>query len=123
MVYVKDNMTQIWKKYVAIMSENYIYLYLGTKDKNYYAYYYIKNADLQKIHDASDKQKPYHFKIKNKLNQVTFGFDKPELIEDWMVKIKKVAKKEEQNTTEVNILEQSLKLDDKKNHNILNVIV
>ena len=46
MVYIKDAVTQMWKKYVAIMSDNYIYIYLNTKDENYYAYYYIKNATL-----------------------------------------------------------------------------
>jgi hypothetical protein len=32
-VHVKDSLTQIWKKYVAVMSENYIYIYLDKKDK------------------------------------------------------------------------------------------
>lgn len=32
MVHVKDSVTNGWKKYVAIMSENYIYLYNSPKD-------------------------------------------------------------------------------------------
>ena len=68
MVYIKDAVTQMWKKYVAIMSDNYIYIYLNTKDENYYAYYYIKNATLQRSYEPKDKEKPHHFKIKNKLN-------------------------------------------------------
>lgn len=100
-VFIKDSVTQAWKKYVAIMSENYIYLYLTTKDENYYAYYYIKNATLDKIHEPTDKEKPYHFKIKNNLNQVTFGFEKPELIDDWITKIKNVSKKDESLSTTI----------------------
>lgn len=69
------------------MSENYIYLFLNKNDKDYYAYYYIKGAHLEKYTDPLDKDKAFHFKIKNKVNQVVFGFDKEEQIDDWIVKI------------------------------------
>jgi len=45
-VYIKDSLTRVWKKYIAVMSENYIYLFINKQDKNYAAYYYIKLADL-----------------------------------------------------------------------------
>lgn len=45
-VHIKDSITKIWKKYIAIMSENYIYLYVNKSDKDYAAYYYIKGATL-----------------------------------------------------------------------------
>jgi hypothetical protein len=88
-VYIKDSLTRLlWKKYIAVMSENYIYLFINKQDKNYAAYYYIRQADLEKYREPLDKEKPFHFKIKNKINEVVFGFDKEELIDDWMVKIK-----------------------------------
>jgi len=31
-VHIKDSLTGIWKKYIAVMSENYIYLYNDKKD-------------------------------------------------------------------------------------------
>lgn len=119
-------MTQVWKKYVAIMCDNYIYLYLTPKDENYYAYYYIKKATLEKVHEPLDKEKPYYFKIKNRLNQVTFGFDKPEQIDDWVTKIEKVSKEEE--TTQSLILEEeeeeAKKKEEKpKDHNSLTLQV
>jgi len=46
MVYIYDNVTHVYKKYVAIMAGNYIYLYNNPKDEKYSAYYYIKNAHL-----------------------------------------------------------------------------
>lgn len=45
-VYIKDSITRLWKKYVAVMSQNYIYLFVNKQDKDYSAYYYIKNAEL-----------------------------------------------------------------------------
>jgi hypothetical protein len=42
---------------------------------------------MEKYRDPKDKEKPFHFKIKNKLNEVIFGFDKEDLIEDWIKKI------------------------------------
>jgi hypothetical protein len=96
-VYIKDSYTQIWKKYVAIMSESYIYIYLGAKDEDYTAYYYIKGAHLEKIHDPNDKEKPYHFKIKNNLNEVTFGFEKPESVDDWLAKVRPEVRSKEEN--------------------------
>lgn len=74
------------------MSENYIYLYINKTDKDYYGYYYIKGAKLQKYMEPLDKQKPYHFRIKNKVNEVVFGFDKQDQIQDWINKIKLVSK-------------------------------
>jgi hypothetical protein len=32
-----------WKKYIAVLSENYIYLFSDKKDLNYAESYYIKN--------------------------------------------------------------------------------
>lgn len=87
-VHIKDTITQLWKKYVAVMSNNYIYIYLDKKDKMYTSYYYIKGASLESYKVPLDKEKPFHFKIKNKLNEVIFGFDKEDLIEDWKIKIK-----------------------------------
>lgn len=46
-VHIKDSLTGIWKKYIAVMSENYIYLYNDKKDQTYRAYYYIKNAVVE----------------------------------------------------------------------------
>jgi hypothetical protein len=74
------------------MSENYIYLYLNKSDKDYYAYYYIKGVTIDRYKDPLDKEKPYHLKLKNKLNEAIFGFDKDEQIEDWVVKIKALLK-------------------------------
>ena len=124
MVFIRDSMTQVWKKYVAIMSENYIYLYIGTKDEDYYAYYYIKNAELETTHDSTDKVKPYHFRIRNSLNEVTLGFDKPDSIQDWVNKIKKLSKKDEDpNTATLVLAEENPEKGGKKNHNLLNVMV
>ena len=50
---------------------------------------------MEKFHEEKDKDKPYYFKISNKLNEVVFGFDKADPIEDWITKIKNVSKKEE----------------------------
>ena len=43
-----------------------------------------------------DKQRPYHVKIKNKLNQVVFGFDKKESVGDWKAKIEAQNQKDAQ---------------------------
>jgi hypothetical protein len=79
-VHIKDYYTRIWKKYVAIMSNNFIYIYLDKKDLNYAAYYFIKGAKMENYREPKDKEKPFHFKIKNKFNEVVFGFDKEGLI-------------------------------------------
>ena len=79
---------------MAIMSENYIYLFLNKSDKDYYAYYYIKGAKLEKYTDPLDKDKPYHFRIKNSVNEVVFGFNKEEEIEDWKIKIEGLTKEQ-----------------------------
>jgi hypothetical protein len=91
-VYIKGRLTQVWEKYVAIMSENYIYLYLNKNDKDYYAYYYIKGANLQRFSDPLDTQKQFLFRISNKVNEVVFGFDKEDQIDDWVVKINALTK-------------------------------
>ena len=57
------------------------------------------------------------------MNEVTFGFDKPELIEDWLTKIKKIAKKDEELTSTVLVTEESIHSESKTNHNMLNIQV
>ena len=124
-VSVKDSLTLAWKKYVAIMSENYIYLYLGKNDKDYYAFYYVKGATLDKFREPADQEKPFHFRIKNKVNEVVFGFDKEEQIDDWIAKIRATSKEQEfvsqvVNNTAINALAGLLNLAPKKEHDKLN---
>lgn len=54
-VHIKDSITKMWKKYVAIMHQNYIYLYINKNDQEYSAYYYIKGASLHKQKEPLDK--------------------------------------------------------------------
>lgn len=127
-VSIKDSLTLAWKKYVAIMSENYIYLYLNKNDKDYYAFYYVKGATLDKYREPSDQEKPYHFRIKNKVNEVVFGFDKEEQIDDWITKIKATSKEQEfisqvVNSTAINALSGLLNIAPKKQHDKLNLFI
>ncbi len=49
-LYIEDNnVTKTWKRYIAVLSDNYIYLYNDKKDINYVAYYYIRNSNLKRI--------------------------------------------------------------------------
>lgn len=97
------------------MTDHYIYLYLNKNDQDYYAYYYIKGATLEKFNEPLDKEKPYYFKIKNKVNEVIFGFDKQEQIDDWINKINTMTKEQDfmaqvLNVTAINALSQLLNL-------------
>ena len=92
-VHIRDGLTQLWRKYIAVMSDNYIYLYNDKKDRNYAAYYYIKNATTRQTHQENEKERPHQLSISNKLNSVTFGFDKKESIPDWLKKIQALADK------------------------------
>lgn len=127
-VAVKDALTLAWKKYVAIMSENYIYLYLNKNDKDYHAFYYVKGASLDKYREPSDQEKPYHFRIKNKVNEVVFGFDREEQIDDWIAKIKATSKEQEfvsqvLSATATNALAGLIVPVPKKQHDRLNLFV
>ena len=45
-------MNKSWKKYIGILSNNYIYFYKDKKDINYVAYYYVRNSDITIIENA-----------------------------------------------------------------------
>jgi hypothetical protein len=86
-IYKQDGVTKLWIKQVGVMSENYIYLFNSKSDQTYNSYYYLKNAQLSKKKDIYDKDKPFHLSIKNKINEVVFGFDKMETLDDWFGRI------------------------------------
>lgn len=84
-------MTKSWKKYIGILSDNYIYFYNDKKNINYVYYYYIKNSDITVLNPTSDsdKDKYFVFKLKNKVNTANLAFDKKSTMDDWITMINK----------------------------------
>lgn len=89
-IFLEDNvMTKSWKKYIGILSDNYIYFYNDKKDINYVQYYYIKNSDITVLEQTDSKGKYFVFRLKNKVNTVNLGFDKKNTMDDWINMINK----------------------------------
>lgn len=82
-------MTKSWKKYIGILSDNYIYFYNDKKDINYVHYYYIRNSEITVLNQTDSKDKYFVFKLKNKVNTVCFAFDKKNTLDDWIKMINK----------------------------------
>ncbi len=57
-VYIEDSlMTKSWKKYIAVLSDNYIYFYKDKKDIDYVAYYYVRNSEIKVLEKISPQAK------------------------------------------------------------------
>jgi hypothetical protein len=47
-IFLEDNsVTKTWKKYVGVLSDNYLYLYHDKRDINYAVYYYVRNSTIK----------------------------------------------------------------------------
>jgi hypothetical protein len=46
------------KKFIAVLSGSYLYLYIDKKDLQYTTYYYIKNAKMTKVAEKDITKKP-----------------------------------------------------------------
>jgi hypothetical protein len=82
-------MTKSWKKYIGILSDNYIYFYNDKKDINYVYYYYIRNSDIQVLEQTDPNGMAFCFKLTNKVNKCVIAFDKKATMDDWIQVIKK----------------------------------
>lgn len=89
-IYIEENpVTKSWKKYIGVLTDNYVYLYKDKKDVNYSSFYYIRNSAIDIIPKAETKGKNYCFTIKNKVNSGVFGFDKRTVMEEWEEALRK----------------------------------
>lgn len=89
-IYLEDNVvTKSWKKYVAILSDNYIYIFKDKNDINYVYYYYIRNSEINILDNADTNVKYFIFRLKNKINTVNFAFEKQNILQSWIDMINK----------------------------------
>lgn len=76
-IYIEDNkMTKSWKRYIGILSDNYLYFYNDKKDINYVYYYFVRNSEIKILQNTDPNGKQFSFRLKNKVNTQVFGFDK-----------------------------------------------
>lgn len=78
------------KKFIAVLSGGYIYLYADKKDIHYAEYYYVKNSVFRIETETLPHQKPYSFELSNSVNNTFLAFDKEKIMNDWMDAIKKL---------------------------------
>ena len=78
------------KKFIGVLSGGYIYLYENKKDVDYNQYYYVKNAKLTRQYETIHPHKEFSVAIENSVNRVVFGFDKEQVMEDWIKAVKKL---------------------------------
>lgn len=89
-IYIEDNVvTKSWRKYIGILSDNYLYLYNDKKDINYVYYFYVRNSNIKVIQNPDPKAKAFSFHLKNKVNSTTLGFQKKATMDDWIEAISK----------------------------------